>query len=550
MSLHACSAVSPRSLFTSILTISLVIFNTQAASPLDVTFPDTPPASALANIVEDHFIGVSYELSTFDTLWGKSVDKQPFAMQNYMGNLAARMSKPLRIRIGGNGMDGSTYFPNMTTVLEPAEDDPYFNDIPVNFGPAFFDILNGMANKAGEMQFFIGLSMRTPDDFSNVQALGLAARTKLGKRLDSLFLGNEPDLYEGHGERGAYNITAYVPEIGMALDALEDVGAIIKDEKLAGGPTICCSWDLEDILQAGFDKYPYKYYSLQRYPKNACGGEDAENTNISYFATHSNIENYLSWQNKGIMHAQQLNVPVVLSEYNSVACGGSNISSTFATSLWSIDVGLKAASMNYSAVFLHTREFGVQYNLFDPPSPENSTDPGWRTGSPYYGALFLSEATYEGGTVIVDLNLNNSITSPNATVAGYALYKANSTLGSFTFINYGQDFQVFNLPSGMTPKVSYKVLTAPSVYEKTQISWANQSVGQNGILEGDLQVLEMTCSDGCQITLPGPSAALVVLGDGVVFRGVGSLLSGASTVRWSPHLLWVPLIVGAFSLLT
>ena len=27
-------------------------------------------------------------------------------MQNYMHNIAARMSKPLRIRIGGNGMDG------------------------------------------------------------------------------------------------------------------------------------------------------------------------------------------------------------------------------------------------------------------------------------------------------------------------------------------------------------------------------------------------------------------------------------------------------------
>jgi hypothetical protein len=148
-------------------------------------------------------------------------------MQNYMHNLAVRMSKPLRIRIGGNGMDGyvlyyclihlklsghsrSTYFPNMTAVLEQAEEDPYFNDIPVNFGPAFFDLLNKMANKAGEMQFFIGLSMRTPDNFTNVQALALAARQKLGKRLDALFLGNEPDLYAGHGERGAYNISAYV----------------------------------------------------------------------------------------------------------------------------------------------------------------------------------------------------------------------------------------------------------------------------------------------------------------------------------------------------
>ena len=109
----------------------------------------------------------------------------------------------------------STYVPSMTVVLEQAEEDPYFNDIPVNFGPMFFDILNGMADKVGDMQFTIGLSMRTPDNFTNVETLALAAREKLGDRLDAMLLGNEPDLYAGHGERDAYNITAYVCAIRL-----------------------------------------------------------------------------------------------------------------------------------------------------------------------------------------------------------------------------------------------------------------------------------------------------------------------------------------------
>lgn len=128
-------------------------------------------------------------------------------MQNYMHNIAARMSKPLRIRIGGNGMDGydafsinfisslplscsSTYIPDLKDVIEHVDEDAYFNDIPVNFGPRFFDILNGMHDKVGAMQFTIGLSMRNGHDFSNVTKLGKAARDKLGNRLDSLFLGN------------------------------------------------------------------------------------------------------------------------------------------------------------------------------------------------------------------------------------------------------------------------------------------------------------------------------------------------------------------------
>ncbi|KAF9539299.1 hypothetical protein CPC08DRAFT_770992 [Agrocybe pediades] len=39
-------------------------------------------------------------------------------------------------------------------------------------------------------------------------------------------------------------------------------------------------------------------------------------------------------------------------------------------SLWVADVGLKAASLNYPAIFIHTREQNLAYSLFDPPSPE------------------------------------------------------------------------------------------------------------------------------------------------------------------------------------
>ena len=84
----------------------------------------------------------------------------------------------------------STYIPELKDVIEHVDEDAYFNDIPVNFGPRFFDILNGMYDKVGPMQFTIGLSMRNGHDFSNVTKLGKAARDKLGSRLDSLFLGN------------------------------------------------------------------------------------------------------------------------------------------------------------------------------------------------------------------------------------------------------------------------------------------------------------------------------------------------------------------------
>lgn len=62
-------AMSTSYLTLSILTVLTVFKHAHAGSPaLNVTFPENPPASALMNVVEDHFIGVSFELSSFDTL--------------------------------------------------------------------------------------------------------------------------------------------------------------------------------------------------------------------------------------------------------------------------------------------------------------------------------------------------------------------------------------------------------------------------------------------------------------------------------------------------
>jgi len=84
----------------------------------------------------------------------------------------------------------STYEPSLKVVLELTDPHAYFNDVPVNFGPALFEIMNGMYDKVGSMKFAIGLSMRTPNAWSKIVELGLAAEAKLGDRLDVMLLGN------------------------------------------------------------------------------------------------------------------------------------------------------------------------------------------------------------------------------------------------------------------------------------------------------------------------------------------------------------------------
>jgi len=158
--------------------------------------------------------------------------------------------------------------------------------------------------------------------------------------------------------------------------------------------------------------------------------------------------------------------------------------------------------------------------------------PGWRTGSPYYSALLLSETFPQGGVVVLDLNLDNSISNAAATVAGYALYGQNGTVCErLVLINFGDDAGTprnFSLAPGIAHAAGVRLLAAPRIAETTQIAWAGQTVGRSGELEGKQSTQYYTgCVNGCNISVPGPGAALVLLGD---TEGHSSFYVGNSTV--------------------
>src|SRR5258705_6817479 len=114
----------------------------------------------------------------------------PPAMQNYLSNIRARIHNNPRMRIGGNGMDNSTYKRDQKEMIVFTNSSTSSDNVPVDFGPVFFKVLNAMADKVGEMQFIIGLSMQHPDNDSNVIDLATDTVHVLGQRLDSMLLGN------------------------------------------------------------------------------------------------------------------------------------------------------------------------------------------------------------------------------------------------------------------------------------------------------------------------------------------------------------------------
>ena len=117
------------------------------------------------------------------------------------------------------------------------------------------------------------------------------------------------------------------------------------------------------------------------------------------------------------------------------------------------------------------------------------------------------------GSVVVDLNIEQSRTNVSSQVAGYGIYvDGGNTRGKLVFINYSNSTaHDFILPAGIAQQIGLRMLQAPSVNEQTAISWAGQTVGQNGNLEGTQTTYFGQCKDGCTVTVSGPGAVLVQL---------------------------------------
>jgi hypothetical protein len=141
--------------------------------------------------------------------------------------------------------------------------------------------------------------------------------------------------------------------------------------------------------------------------------------------------------------------------------------------------------------------------------------PNWKTGSPYYTTLVLAETISPTRSSVVDLNLENSTSVSGVPTVAYGIYDdAGKSRGKLVLINYDvqqtNQEQQFVIPSNLTGSISIRYLLSPSITETTNISWAGQTVRENGQLEGHQYSEVIACSQGCVVTLQGPGLALVL----------------------------------------
>ncbi|EKM59829.1 glycoside hydrolase family 79 protein [Phanerochaete carnosa HHB-10118-sp] len=516
-------------------------FASALADAVQVNPPSSPPGDNVT-AVYSNFFGISFELSFINYYLGNDTNSIPQPVLNYLGALHNRSSdRPLRLRLGGNSMDSSTYVPDQQQILVFTNPAANVNDQTVSFGSVLFDVMNTTGTMLGGIEWLIGLSLLDPNS-TNVPLLAGDAQKYLGDGLDAYILGNEPDLYASHGDRPGmanYSVYDYVGDYWVATNNLENTptdGNVLDLDKIAG-PTICCDWDLNAVLTSGWlsdfqDRL--KYITLQHYPQNNCFG--SYQYHLDYYMSHTQTVVLAQWQQPGLQAIASTpsnqRKPVLMDEFNSASCGGVPESNMFGVGLWTADYALQMASVGYSGAYLHTREPGVSYNPLEPPAGDAGGAGAWGTNTNFYAMLAVTEALANAnGSRVVDLGVDGSQSDFGAVHAGYAVYdQATARVHALALFNYANASAAatdFALPAALfdaaplPAAVLVRYLSAPSATETTNVTWGNFTYA--GVGDGTpvaaaaaaaTQWTDRTyaCDGGCTVQVPGPGMAVVFVG--------------------------------------
>ncbi|KAI0311515.1 hypothetical protein OF83DRAFT_1177484 [Amylostereum chailletii] len=209
-------------------------------------------------------------------------------------------------------------------------------------------------------------------------------------------------------------------------------------------------------------------------------------------------------------------------ETNTASCSGfPGISNSFGAALWSLDWAMTMAFNNFSGALFHTGGQSAYYNPFTPPPTNQSTFRQWTVGPVYYAALVMAEALGPSNrSQLMDLGMN----AGNMFTPGYAVYEDGVPTKAL-MINFVTDASnastytaTLTLPGGTPASVRVKYLSAASVSQKGNFTWAGQTLGNNfesdGRLTGELDVKTVGCdqtANTCAVAVPAPGVALVFL---------------------------------------
>ncbi|KAI0823157.1 hypothetical protein BC628DRAFT_1325396 [Trametes gibbosa] len=513
------------------------------------------------------FFGFSIEMSVAIQLIGTNSTRLFVPFLNLMALLVER-GGAVHVRVGGNTQETAFMvdsFPDGKIMEKDKEDASNPTSTPVLAYTVDLLYMLGNVSSLVNVKWYLGIPFNDTNWRLQIAEFG---EEILGDNLLGFQAGNEPDFYGVHFHRPLdYSPWDYFGEFGLLTGTYANNTKITRKKTLIAPSTEGSVWKdplnpdnapqgPEAVWNTGFVQQYDEFLSalaVERYPNNNCAdifpspGTTPVDllTLFSQYLTHNNAFNLLQPYLNSTMLAQTWGKPFLMFETNTASCGGfQGLSDAFASALWAVDYGLQLANSNFTGAMFHAGGQNVSYNPFTAAPTNESSFHQWTVGPIFYSALVMAEAIGTTNTSRVkDLFPNDG----NEFTPAYAVYE-NDALARMVLINFLDDpsgahdytatinvgGQQYNEANGVPAQIKVKYLLAPSVSEKDNITWAGQTLGgrfqADGRLQGTETIRSFPCDQAantCQVTVPAPGVALVLLNENAQQAAVEA--GGAST---------------------
>ncbi|KAF3181510.1 hypothetical protein TWF788_006508 [Orbilia oligospora] len=286
------------------------------------------------------------------------------------------------LRIGGSGMDKTTYVPSLDQpVMWTANPSSQYL-----VGPSYFKLVREYFPSDTQITFGLNL-VNTTDNWQNTVEFAVAADESI-PQVDLFEIGNEPDLYVSGKQRPrGWTGKDYAEEWKSVANRVKTVLPNAQFQPAVFAGSLKDNFDLSSLVRAGINNYQFKIptYSLHFYAQSACSG----NQNLDRLVDHNILGAQLQRFNPELAAAEAGGARFTMAESNTVSCSGFvDVSDTFASALWLVDYSLAAASKKIERIYFHNGPT-TPYSFFIPKGA-NGLESGIRPI--YYGVYFLAEA--------------------------------------------------------------------------------------------------------------------------------------------------------------
>ncbi|KAF5011589.1 hypothetical protein FDECE_2310 [Fusarium decemcellulare] len=384
-----------------------LLFAFIAARCTALSIPATKPDAAVT--VPPNFVGFAIESAFVNNNDNDFVG-------NLIDSIAARMSRPPVIRVGGTGGDKFKFDPEQKKD-KVCEQGPC-NSSNANFtlGPSFFKSYQRF--KSAEVT--IQAPLDNPINITNTVSFVWHAWNNLdqGKRVAAIAIGNEVEFI--YDTAGSYTKAALELQANIIknLNLSGDAAKIFETGNTASGSVRNNRhYQVEDILKAGIDGNDLISTTAEHWyqilPQDGDSFTDATMQAITErFKRHA----------PGLRESHKRGIPFAINECAAVLGGGPiSFSGGFGYALWSVDFNLAAMARGVTRVNNMVGQPSAKRVFWNPDSTGGEKSPGPQVRAPFPAAMFVADFISNGSSsAVAEIETDSDLTS------AYAMYDAKA----------------------------------------------------------------------------------------------------------------------------